>query len=230
MNPTRGRKDPPREAGFALVEVMVSALIAVIMTGAVVGTLNASGRSGAEDRHRSQAYAIAQEDQARMRGMRISNLNGYNNTGTVTVNGTPYTVHSTASFINDKTSSASCEEGKASADYVKTASEVTWKAAPGRNSTPTILASIITPPNGSLDPTHGTLTFRLANAAGTPISGVNLETSGTGNPSTFSVTTEAAGCAILADRMEGNYSVKATTWRPATSTKKATRRSRKRSA
>ena len=42
------RQEPSGEAGFALIEVVVSALIVVMTTGAVFTLLNASGKAGAE--------------------------------------------------------------------------------------------------------------------------------------------------------------------------------------
>src|ERR1700710_854843 len=66
------RSTPPSAAGFALIEVVVSGLIAVIVTGGVIGLINSTGRAGAEERHRSQAFSIAQEDQARLRSTQIA--------------------------------------------------------------------------------------------------------------------------------------------------------------
>ncbi len=83
----------PAEGGFALIEVVVSALIAVMVTGAVISLLNSTGRASAEERHRSQAFSVAQEDQARLRATRITDLNVAMKPRTVTLNGTPYDRH-----------------------------------------------------------------------------------------------------------------------------------------
>ena len=45
---------PHQRGGFALIEVMVSALIAVPSTGAGSLPAQATGRAGAEDRHRAK--------------------------------------------------------------------------------------------------------------------------------------------------------------------------------
>jgi Tfp pilus assembly protein PilV len=198
----RGSRTARSEAGFALIEVVVSALIAVTVTGGVIKLLNVSGHAGAEERHRSQAYAVAQEDQARMRGMQIPTLNKYSREETISVGGTPYKVISTANFVNDKTASLSCSEGAGSADYVRIGSEVTWPSIGIRN--PVRLESIVTPPSGSLDPTHGTLTISAVNASNVAISGVGVAGNG---PSTFAGTTDSTGCTIFADIPEGNYTV-----------------------
>ena len=75
---------------------------------------------------------------------------------------------------------------------------------------PVVLSSIVSPSNGSLDPTHGTLSVIAANAAGGPLAGVVLTGSGT---STFSGTTDSTGCAIFADLPAGNYTVTPSAWR-----------------
>ena len=52
---SHARQLPSGEAGFALIEVVVSALIVVMTTGAVFTLLNASGKAGAEERNKAQA-------------------------------------------------------------------------------------------------------------------------------------------------------------------------------
>ena len=199
-----GERAPARgQEGFALIEVLVSAVIAVTITGAVIGLLNATGRAAAEERHRTQAYAVAQEDQAQLRSMRIPALKNLNQTRTVTLNGTPYTIKSTASFVNDTTQgSPACGSGTASADYVKINTTVTW---PSIGSRPAVsIQSIVSPPNGSLDPTLGNLAVSATNASGGALSGVGLSGSGAG---TFSGSTDSNGCAIFSDLTAGNYTL-----------------------
>jgi Tfp pilus assembly protein PilV len=185
-----------------LIEILVSAIIVLIVAAAVFSLLNATARSAAEERHRSEAYAVAQEDQARLRSLRISELNRLNETRIVTLNGTPFSVTSTGVFVNDTTTSSSCTSGASSADYVKVATSISW---PSRGSRPAVtLRSIISPANGSLDPSHGTLTITATNAAGGPIPGVGLTGTGAG---TFSGSTDSSGCAVFADQPSGNYTL-----------------------
>jgi Tfp pilus assembly protein PilV len=201
MMPMRGQTTPPGQAGFALIEVMVSALIAVSITGAVIGLLNSTGRAGAQERHRSQAFSIAQEDQARMRAMRISELGVSSKPREVQVGGGKYFVTSTSSFVGDKTGTPSCKDGTGSADYVKLSTTVTW---PSIGSTdPAVIESIVSPVSGSLDPTRGTLAVYVKNEAGTPISGVGINGAGAGN---FSGYTDSTGCALFA-QPAGTYTV-----------------------
>jgi type II secretory pathway pseudopilin PulG len=194
---------PADEQGFVLIEILVSALVLAIVAGAVVTLLNATGRAGAQERRRSQAYAVAQEDQARLRAMRLTSLNNLKEENKVTMNGTTFTVVSTGVFVNNKSGSTSCTTGEVSADYVVIGTRVTWPSG-GSTSPAATIKSILSPANGSLDPTHGNLSITVKNASGVGIAGIGL--SGVG-ASTFSATTDTSGCAMLADLPEGNYTV-----------------------
>ncbi len=202
MRLARGRSTPPGEAGFVLIEVLVSAVIVVLISTAVFTLLTTTGHAAAEERHRSEAYALAQEDQARLRSLRVPLLNHLSQTRIVTLNGTPFTVESSAVFVNDKTGTSSCGQGTASADYVKIASTVSWSSSGSHG--PVKIASIVAPPTGSLDPSHGTLTIFVANAHEVPIAGVGLSGTGAG---TFNGTTNSEGCAQFPDQPSGNYTL-----------------------
>jgi Tfp pilus assembly protein PilV len=202
MASTPARSTPPDEAGFALIEVVVSALIAVMVTGAVITLLNSTGRASAEERHRSQAFSVAQEDQARLRATRITDLNVAMKPRTVTLNGTPYTVTSSATFVSDKTSKTSCTSGSSASDYVKLGSKVTWPSMGSR--APIVLESIVSPVSGSLDPTHGNLAVTVVNAKQEKISGAGLSATGVG---AFSGSTDSEGCALFGGEPAGAYTL-----------------------
>jgi Tfp pilus assembly protein PilV len=206
MTSARARNAAPAQDGFALIEVLISGVIAVMVAGAVMALFAATERSAADSRHRSQAYAIAQEDQARLRAMRIPSLNKFTQTRSVTVDGTTYTVESTGKYINNNTGDdLTCASGSSTVDYVKIGSKVTW---PGmRSGEATTIQSLIAPPNGSLNPTTGTLVFMATNASGAPISGVGVSGSGAG---TFSGSTSSAGCAIFLEQTAGEYTLSIT--------------------
>lgn len=205
MLPARAQSPRPTEEGYVLIEILVSAIVITIVAGAIFTLLNSTARSAAEERHGSEAYALAQEDQARLRSMRISELNRLNQTQTVTLNGTNFTITSTGAFVNDTTISASCTSGASSADYVKVATTVTWPSMGDRPAA--AIQSIISPANGSLDPSHGTITISTKNAAGVPIPGISVTGTGAG---TFSGSTDASGCAMFPDQPSGNYTLSAT--------------------
>ena len=190
------------DRGFALVEILVSALIVVAVSGGALAALQASNRSGAEERHRAHAYGIAQEDQARMRSLRISELSNLEQTRTVTVDGMPYEVSSAGEFVTDSTGTASCTQGTASADYIRITSTVTWPSIDSRP--PALVQSLVAPPNGSISETAGALAVAVQNGQNQGVPGVGLSGSGAGS---FSGTTGANGCAIFGNLPAGNYTL-----------------------
>lgn len=188
------------EDGFILIEVLVSAVILAIVAGAVLTLITATTHSAASARDHSVAYALAQEDQSRLRTMRISDLNHLDSTREKSIGGTTYSIRSTGVFVNNKAGAPSCTATNASADYVQITSTV---------SSPTLLhpvtlGSVVAPTSGSLDPSHGTISFQVDNAQGGGVSGVSLTGSGTSN---FSGSSESSGCAVFADLPAGNYKV-----------------------
>lgn len=193
------------EAGSALVEVIVSAIVVVIAAVGVFSAFEASTRATAQERHRAQAHGLAQEDLARMRTMRISDLSNLDETKQVVVDGTSYTVESVAEFQTDATGTASCESGAASADYIQIRSEVTWPSIGERQ--PVVAQSLVAPPNGSVSPDSGALAIQIEDAENTGIEGVELSGSQEGGEGTFSGSTGANGCAVFGNLPEGNYTL-----------------------
>jgi Tfp pilus assembly protein PilV len=190
------------QSGSALLEVLVSGILLVIVAGGVFEALDSAARSTGEERHRARANAIAQEDLARMRAMRISDLSNLNQTRTVNEDNTPYSVNSKAQFLTDATGTASCEAGVASADYIKIVSTVTWPSIGSRP--PVTAASIVAPPNGSVSADSGALAIGVEDSQNQGIEGIGLSGSG---PGSFSGTTGPNGCAIFGDLPAGSYTV-----------------------
>ncbi len=176
----------------------------VIVAVGVLGAVEAATRSTSEERHRARAHGIAEEDLARMRAMRISDLSNLNQTRTVTSDGTPYTVASRAEFATDATGTASCQAGLAAADYILITSTITWPSMGGR--APVREQSIVAPPNGSVSANSGSLAIRVENAQNDGIAGVGLSGSGAGS---FSGSTGSNGCVIFGNLPAGNYTLTA---------------------
>jgi Tfp pilus assembly protein PilV len=198
MTPRRPEM-PPAEAGFALIEVLVSAVVIVVVSAGTFGLLQAMTRASGEQRHGSQAFAIAQEDQARLRSMQLIALSHLDESRTVTLAGTTFTVRSTGVFVNNKTTSVSCVGEDISADYAQVTSVVTW---PGMaSSEKSVLRSIVSPSNNSIDSTHGTLTASVTNEKGEPKAGVDLKAG------IYSAETNAEGCATFPDLPQGSQTL-----------------------
>ncbi len=199
----RARKPPlSDEGGFTLVEGLVAGVLLVAVMTATYGMLGSSARTEHDQRLRSQSYTIAQDDQSRMRSLRISELMSLDQTRTVTRDGTDFTVHSTGQFVNDASGTASCEEGTATADYVKISSTVDWSGANGH--APTVIESVVAPPNGTFAPDRGTLAVAVRDGLSDPVPGVPLSGSGAGS---FSGTTGSNGCAVFPNLPEGDYTL-----------------------
>ena len=176
-----------------LIEVLVSALVIAIVAGAVMGLIQRYDPLGGDPARATRvAYALAQEDQARLRSMRISSLNRLEQGKPVDARRHRYTVRSHGVFVSNATGSVCCT-GEISPP---TTSGSPRRELAGDWQKPIVLTSIVAPSNGSLDPTHGTLSVNAMNAAGRPLPASASRRSGTG---TFSGTTDSTGCANFAD-------------------------------
>lgn len=186
-----------------MIEILVSALVILIVAGAVLSLITATTRSAADQRQKAAAYSVAQEDQARLRAMRLSSLNRLEQSRTVTLDGTKYTVVSRGRFVNNSTGSdSSCESSGSSADYVRIGTTVTWLGG----SKTVSMNSVVAPSSGSLNPNNGGLLITVENGSNQKLAGVGLSGSGAG---TFSGTSDSNGCANFSDLAVGNYTLKA---------------------
>jgi Tfp pilus assembly protein PilV len=195
---SRARKNASGEDGFIIIEVLVSALILAIVAGAVLTLIAATTRGAAAQRNRSVAYDLAQSDQARLRTLRITEINGVRQeTKTVKSNGTIYTILSERVFVNNKAGAVSCVKGKETPDYVQLTTTVS--AVPMQK--PVVLQSVVSPSTGSLNPNYGGVAFSVANALGEPLPGVAITlNSGQTAP------TGTQGCATFPSLPKGTYS------------------------
>ena len=127
-------------------------MVLIIVSLAVMSALDGASATSGTDRARSIAAGVAQEDQEQMRSMTL-NLSNYRNTQTQMVGGVPFNVVSRADWVADSSGATSCTSGNVNADYLKITSTVTWPAI--RGSRPTVITSLVSPPNGSFGPGRG---------------------------------------------------------------------------
>jgi len=182
------------EAGFTLIELLVSALVLVVLGAAVAESLISTASVSGDERRHSQAAEIAQQDQERLRGLSVAQLNSLGQVPprTVTVGGTTYTVTSTSRFLNN-TGGPSCQPGAAA--YFKIDSKVDW--SPNLRGA-VVVESIIAPPAG------GTIRAQVVDQIGSPVAGVTVSASG---PDVESAPTDTTGCAVLSGLPSGSYGV-----------------------
>jgi Tfp pilus assembly protein PilV len=193
------------EQGSILLEALVSGILLVITAVGVFSAFDAGTRASAEERHRAQAEGLAQADLARLRTMRVSALSNLHQSKVTTLEKTPYTIESTAEYETDKTGTASCKAGTASADYIQIRSTITWPSLGSR--APVVEQSLVAPPNGSVSAKSGSLAIQIEDAANEGVEGVGLNGTGAG---TFSGVTGSNGCEIFGDLPAGNYTLNLT--------------------
>ena len=203
----------PSQAGFALVEVIVTALMVSLIALLLVGVI-AAGQTTSNQRHKAEADELAQQDQERLRGMSLEQLGSLLPTSkTVTVDGTNYTVTSQGRFVsssdNGANGSTSCTASNGTADYVAVRSKVTWSGQLGSQSgtaVPVEEESVVAPPAG------GTLLTRVYDQTNTPLLGARVVATpaSSGASGTHAATTDSSGCTIFPALDVGDYSVGAT--------------------
>jgi Tfp pilus assembly protein PilX len=189
------------ETGSTLIEVLVSAILVALIAAAVAQALISNSRLSGEQHVRSVSDELAQQDQERLKGMSAQQLTGLNQTRTVTLDGTTYTVNSAANFLNSAGGTSCGSSGSGAAAYYRIVSTVTNWAA-GANGRPAVVEeSVITPPAG------GVLLTQVVDQTGTALSGVSVSASGA---DVASGTTDANGCVTFAGLTAGSYTVSVT--------------------
>ena len=178
------------EAGFGLIEVIVSALlVALVSLGVYLGIDGATVSAGI-NKHRTLATQLVQQDQDRMRAMAVDELSNYRGSTTQAVAGTTYTIASTSSWITDSTGAASCTSGTAQANYLRISSTVTW---PGMQIRPVTAESLVAPPNGSFGSRQGSLAIQVRDRNGAGVAGVGVSLTG---PASYTDVTNDGGCVL----------------------------------
>ncbi len=190
------------EQGYALVEVLVSAVVLLIAAVGVFTAFTATTRSTAFERNRARANALAEQELERVRSLRIGDLTSLNQTRTLSADGTTYTIHSQSQFLTEPAGTSTCSAGTGSRDFLQVSASVTW---PNMAPHPAITAgTVVSAPSGSLVPDSGSLLLTVENADSNGISGVTASGSG---PASFSGSTGATGCVQWKNLPEGTYTI-----------------------
>jgi Tfp pilus assembly protein PilE len=190
------------ERGDTLIEVMVAAIMVAVVAGATLTGYAQVAHMTSTQRHRVEADSLAELDQARLRGLTITQLAGPqgNRATSETVDGTTYTTTSTSQYVSGTSAVMSCTTGPTTttADEVQITSSVTW--SPGNDGrVPVIVHGLVTPAEG------GSLVITATDPSGAGMSGVTATPSG---PTTVSpLATDANGCAIFGGLAGGTYTV-----------------------
>jgi Tfp pilus assembly protein PilV len=200
-SPATARSD----AGFALIEVIVSAAVLAMMALAVLSGIDGATSASGREKARSVAAALAEQDQERLRSMPVEQLATYVTTDTPTsVGGSAYNVNSKVEWVRDDTGGTiSCANDGHDSDYLHITSTVT-SAIVGARTAPVKVDSIVAP-NIEYSTTHGSLAVKVINSAGQPVTNLPVTPTGASSPPTQN--TNAQGCALFQNITTGSYTV-----------------------
>jgi Tfp pilus assembly protein PilV len=155
------------QAGFALIEVMVSALLVGFIAIATFNGFDVVNRATADQRFHDQAAVLAAQSQEQLRSDPASTLDELQNephTYTQTLGKERFTITENAIPINEAKQSAGCSAISSepninnNGDYIRITSSVVWAQLLAAKRPAVSQSSIITPPDGSgleLDATNG---------------------------------------------------------------------------
>jgi type II secretory pathway pseudopilin PulG len=191
------------EAGFALLEVIVSAAVLAIVAVAVLAGIDGAQSSTGREKARSVAANLAEQDQERLRSLQVDSLADYSEERTVDVDGSNYKVVSTGTWVRDDTGgTVSCQNNSKQADYLQITSTVT-NSSVGVRTDPVVIKSL-SAPSVAYSSTRGSLAVQVNNRDGVGVAGLMVNIDG---PSSDSAPTNANGCAVFQFIPVGNYNI-----------------------
>jgi hypothetical protein len=189
------------ERGAMVVEVMVGAVVMVMVALGTLSAFDGAAKVGATTKTRALAASLAQEEQERVRGLSVDQLNGLRYSTTQLIGGVTYTIASRTDWLADASSTTSCASNGAAADYLKATTTVTPSKALTK---PVVLTTLVTPTVGTFSSTQGSLGVSVKDRSGVGLS--NLSVSVTG-PSNATDTTDSNGCVFFGYLTAGSYTV-----------------------
>lgn len=203
---------PAGDEGFALIEVVVTAALVVLIAAGVLITIDTASKASGQDRARTQAAMLAQEDQERLRAMTPAQLTALvtNPPAPVTkrlfvVGNGPeqdYTVTSSASWVDDQLAAPTCGGSPSAARYLRINSSVSWPSMGGQTPV-TEQSQVAIPPSG------GSITVQIRDHNQNAVGGipVSLAPPTGGSPYTGTSSASPNGCAEWDYLTPGNYSL-----------------------
>jgi Tfp pilus assembly protein PilV len=190
------------ERGVTLVETLISAVILAIVVGAVLATIDASGRTTTVNKNRTIAATLAEQDQERMRAMTPTALANHTLGRDLDVGGVSYHVDSKVDWVFDATGATeSCENDSGQANYLRITSTVTSSVV-GTRVRPVTMRSIVSPRVDSFGNNAGTLTVKVTDQLGAPVQGMTVSIS---PAASLPRDTNEFGCAVFSHIPAGAY-------------------------
>ncbi len=188
------------QAGFALVEALISAALLAMISLSVLAGIDATANSTGREKARAAGVMLAEQDQERMRAMRAEELETYSPLPrTEVIDGITYSIASKGVWIRDDTGGTqSCTNNEKQVDYLKITSTVTSNR---KNTKPVTLTSLVSPPPAS---PQGTLVVKVLNRDNAPVTNLPVAITGA---SSATATTNDVGCALFPQVAVGSYTV-----------------------
>jgi Tfp pilus assembly protein PilV len=192
------------DAGFALVEAVISAVVLAVVALAVLSGIEGSIHSASRERSRSVSSTLAEQDQERMRAMSASDLADMTSlTRVVPVKNIKYTVTSTSEWIRDDTGgTVSCTNNSKQVDYLRISTTVKTNLV-GKQIQPVVMSSLVAPPVGKA---NGTLAVQVNDRNSVGIPGLDVVATADSGGS-FTETTNDLGCAIFTKIPVDSYTI-----------------------
>jgi Tfp pilus assembly protein PilV len=197
------------EDGFALLEALVAAVVFLIISLAVLASLDTAAKSSSKLRARSVASALVEQDLERMRSIAVTDLSNFHQDRQVNGNdGVPYRIVSRAEWVRDDSGTQSCTSDTTQAQYLKITSTATSTLV-GPQMAPVTESSLVAPPVAAFGANQGTLAVKVTgrDGANDPVPGVTVRAVGTSGSPSLSDTTNEAGCAIFGYVQAGSYNL-----------------------
>jgi Tfp pilus assembly protein PilV len=192
------------EAGFGMIEVMVSMVLLTVMALATLSVIDKSQSQAAFGRSRAVAADLAHDDLNRLRQLKFSLVSGQNYQSQqkpAPIDGVQYTITSTVDWATDSGVETSCTTPTTGGNstYLHITSKVTWPAM--GSSAPVVADSIMAPRGKEANRTAGSLMVKVQDRDGKPVSGATVTVAGQ------SLATSTAGCVFFPQINAGQWPV-----------------------
>jgi Tfp pilus assembly protein PilV len=185
-----------------IIEVVVTGMVVAMIGLGLFSGLEALSHGSANNRNRSVAVTLAQQDQDRMRAYKATALSNYRANNTYVIGGVTYTVASKAQWVSDSSGVISCTSGTTTASYINITSTVTWTRMGGAK--PIKESSLFAPPPGSFSSSQGVLSVQIKDRLNNALPGIPVNV---GAPANAQDTTDSLGCAVFSGLNAGNYDI-----------------------
>jgi len=134
------------QAGYALIEVIVSAAVLALLALAVLSGVDGATMSTAREKARAVAGSLAEQDQERLRSYRFDSLATVPQANPVTIDNVTYSIKSEASWITDDANAvpACGTTAQKQSEYLRIVSTVTSNIV-GSRIPPVRIESMVAP-------------------------------------------------------------------------------------